>query len=105
MLLGPEPDPKVVELLSNERQVTSQTPPTFLLHTDEDTGVPPENSLAFYEALRKAKVPAEIHIFAKGGHGLGLGGPTNPGFSDWPRLCGIWMENMGFFKPTAPRTP
>ena len=65
-LLGDNPDPKLVESLSNYKQVTPQTPPTFLMHTDEDKVVPPENSVLFYMALRKAKVPAELHIFEKG---------------------------------------
>src|SRR5262245_1282505 len=68
-LLGEQPDQKLLESLSNETQVTPQTPPTFLFHTDADSGVPPENSVAFYLALRKAQVPAEMHIFAKGEHG------------------------------------
>ena len=58
-LLGDTPDPKLVESLSSELQVTAQTPPTFLFHTNADTGVPPENSALFYMALRKAGVPAE----------------------------------------------
>ena len=64
-LLGDNPDPKLVENLSNELQVTAQTPPTFLFHTTEDKTVPVENSLLFYMALRKAGVPAEIHIDRK----------------------------------------
>ncbi|MBL8826678.1 MAG: alpha/beta hydrolase, partial [Planctomycetaceae bacterium] len=59
-LLGAEPDPKLVELLSNEKQIKPNTPPTFLFHTNEDTGVPPENSILFYLGLRKAKIPAEL---------------------------------------------
>src|SRR2546422_11774997 len=63
---GPELDPKLLEGLSNEKQVTPQTPPTFLFHTDEDKAVPPENSIAFYLALRKAGVPAELHVYQSG---------------------------------------
>jgi acetyl esterase/lipase len=63
----------------------------------EDDGVPPENSILFYEALQKAKVPAELHIFNKGTHGLGLG-PKGMGLSAWPRLCAAWMEEMGFLR-------
>lgn len=96
-LLGPGPDPKLVASLSSELQVTAQTPPTFLVHTSEDDGVPPENSILFYEALQKARVPAEMHIFAKGEHGLGLG-PKGSGLSAWPRLCAAWMAEMGFLK-------
>ena len=64
---------------SPERHVTARTPPAFLVHTDADNGVPPDNSVAFYLALRRAHVPAELHIFARGAHGLGLGG-GEPGF-------------------------
>jgi len=94
-LLGPDPDPAQVRALSTETQVTPQTPPTFLWHTDEDTGVPPENSVAFYEALRAAKVPAEIHIFAKGPHGIGMA-PQDPAASLWPTLCANWLRALGF---------
>src|SRR5262249_1344675 len=74
-LLGEDPAPELVRSLSNETQVTERTPPTFLFHTDEDAGVPSENSIVFYEALRKAGVPAELHVFRHGEHGVGLGVP------------------------------
>jgi acetyl esterase/lipase len=93
-LLGTEPDPKLVENLSNEKQVTRETPPTFLLHTDEDSGVPAENSVAFYLALRRAKVPAEMHIYAKGPHGFGLGKKGEP-MATWPDRCIDWMRGLG----------
>src|SRR6185295_10693674 len=82
-LLGDNPDPKLVELMSNELQVTPQTPPTFLFHTNGDTGVPPENSVLFYMALRKAGVPAEMHIYERGPHGVGLA-QTDEALSTWP---------------------
>jgi acetyl esterase/lipase len=82
---------KRIEELSNEKQVTKQTPPTFLVHTDEDKGVPAENSVLFYLALRKAGVPAELHVFEKGRHGLGLG-PKEMPFSRWPQLCADWLR-------------
>jgi acetyl esterase/lipase len=94
-LLGTNPDQQLIEKMSNETQVTEQTPPTFLLSTWEDTAVPAENSLAFYEALRKAKVPAEIHVFLKGPHGFGLGRDRGP-VSAWPELCRQWMQVSGF---------
>lgn len=93
-LLGENPDPQTVELLSNERQVTGKTPPTFLLHTTEDRVVPPENSILFYSALRKAGVPAELHIFEKGRHGLGLARNIE-GMRAWPDLCRSWMKTRG----------
>lgn len=94
-LLGKDADPKLVEYLSNEKQVTAQTPPTFLVHTTEDTAVPPENSILFYQALGRAKVPAEVHVYEKGRHGLGLG-PKDLPFSSWPQRCEAWLRDRGF---------
>jgi len=93
-LLGDNPDPELVKSLSNEKQVTPQTPPTFLFHTNEDTGVPPENSVMFYLALRKAGVPAELHIFEKGRHGLGLAAGV-PGTELWPECLKAWLKVRG----------
>ena len=94
-LLGKEPDQKLVESLSNELQVTEKTPPTFLFHTSEDTAVPPENSILFYSALRKAKVPAELHIYEKGVHGVGLA-QKDPILSTWPARCADWLKLHGW---------
>jgi acetyl esterase/lipase len=94
-LLGNDPAHDLVASLSNETQVTRETPPTFLVHTNADAAVPPENSLLFALALRKAKVPLELHIFEKGRHGLGLGG-GDPAFAAWPKLCEAWLKNQGF---------
>jgi len=96
-LIGKDADPELVRSLSNEKQVTPQTPPTFLFHTDEDTGVPAENSVQFYLALRRAKVPAEIHVFQRGRHGLGLAAGT-PGTSGWPKRCEEWMRVRGLLE-------
>lgn len=93
-LLGENPDPALVKLLSNELQVTPQTPPTFLVHSNEDTGVPPENSVLFYLALRKANVPAELHIYEKGPHGFGLGW-ADATLSTWPSRLADWMRGRG----------
>ncbi len=71
-LLGPTPDPALLDDMSSELKVTSQTPPTFLMHTAEDTAVPVENSLLFYGAMRRAHVPGELHIYQEGPHGAGL---------------------------------
>jgi acetyl esterase/lipase len=97
-LLGDNPDPKLVESLSNYKQVTPQTPPAFLFHTDEDTAVPPENSVLFYMALRRAKVPAELHIIEKGRHGVGLA-PSDPVLSMWPNLLANWFKSRGLLTP------
>ncbi|MEO5823262.1 MAG: alpha/beta hydrolase [Vicinamibacteraceae bacterium] len=95
MLLAPDQQhPDILNDLSNERQVTADTPPTFLFHTDADTGVPAENSVAFYLALRKAKVPAELHIYEPGPHGVGLGG-TDPALVTWPDRLAGWLRTRG----------
>jgi acetyl esterase/lipase len=93
-LLGKDPNETLVESLSNERQVTPETPPTFLVHANDDTGVPPENSIYFYLALRKAKVSAEMHIYQKGPHGFGLG-KNHGAVSSWPARCADWMRGQG----------
>ena len=94
-LLGKNPPEELVRSLSNEKQVTKETPPCFLWHTDEDKAVPPENSVLFYLACRRAGVPAELHIFRTGRHGLGLAKET-PGTNQWPSLCEAWLRNQGF---------
>jgi len=90
-LLGDNPDPKLAEYLSSEKQVSAQTPPTFLFHTNDDEGVPAENSVAFYMALRKAGVPAELHIYQHGAHGVGLA-QKDPILSSWPRRLADWLQ-------------
>jgi acetyl esterase/lipase len=94
-LLGQNPDPELVRSLSNERQVTGDTPPTVLFHTDVDTSVPPENSIAVYKALHRAGVPAELHLYRKGGHGVGMAQDI-PGTRDWPARCRAWLESQGW---------
>jgi acetyl esterase/lipase len=104
-LLGENPSGELVESLSNERQVTKETPPTFLAHTNADKGVPAENALLFALALRKQGVPVELHLFERGPHGLGLGDgvaafriPAEPSFKAWPKLCETWLKNQGFLE-------
>ncbi len=96
-LLGDSPDPKLLENLSNDQQVTPQTPPTFLFSTSEDTTVPSENSVAFYLALHKAQVPAELHIFQKGPHGVGLD-LGDPSLGEWPKLLINWLRGLGLLE-------
>lgn len=93
-LLGENPDPELMKSLSNETQVTKDTPPTFLFHTNEDPGVPAENSVLFYLALRKAGVPAEMHIYEKGKHGVGLA-QNDPILSSWPGRLKDWFRTRG----------
>jgi acetyl esterase/lipase len=101
-LLGETPNPKLVELLSNERQVTARTPATFLFHTADDGVVPVENSLQFFSALKKAGVPdPELHVFAHGRHGVGLA-PDDPALSQWPKLLALWMKKRGLLERSSP---
>jgi acetyl esterase/lipase len=93
-LLGENPDPKLIQELSAELHVTADTPPTFLFHTNADTGVPAENAIRFYLALRQAKVPAEMHIFEQGPHGVGLA-LADPALSFWPTLATNWLRGRG----------
>ena len=97
-LLGPNPPQELIDHYSNEKQVTAKTPQTFLAHADDDRGVVPENSIEFYLALRKARVPAELHIYERGGHGMrygrgyGIGAKPNGPASTWPDRCIAWMK-------------
>jgi acetyl esterase/lipase len=94
-LLGDHPDPALVQSLSAETQVTKNTPPTFLFATTDDGTVPVMNSVMFYEALVKAGVPAEMHLFKHGGHGAGLAA-ADPQLSVWPDLLAKWMRENGY---------
>jgi acetyl esterase/lipase len=96
-LLGPNPDPKLAESLSSERQVTAKTPPVFLFHTTADAVVPAENSVLFYLAARKSGVPAEMHIYEPGPHGVGLA-TTNFALSNWPERLADWMRIRGLLR-------
>ncbi|HEX7447327.1 MAG TPA: alpha/beta hydrolase [Pirellulales bacterium] len=96
-LLGIDADAKLIEQFSNEKQVTAETPPTFMFHTDKDTGVPPENSVLFYMALRKAKVPAELHIYENGVHGVGLA-KNDPILATWSDRLADWMKGRGLLQ-------
>jgi len=96
-LLGKNPPPELVKLLSNELQVTASTPPCFLWTTFEDTVVPMENTMMFAEALRKNHVPFDLHIYEKGGHGMGL--KDKPPFAHphpWAGDCLFWLKQRGF---------
>lgn len=93
-LLGTSPSAADVELMSVARQVTARTPPTLLIHTQADAAVPVENSILFYQALTRAKVPAELYLFERGEHGMGM----RPGLgtaSAWPRRAEEWLQARG----------
>jgi len=100
-LLGRSPSPELVDALSTHLRVTVRTPPTFLVHGGTDTSVPADNSLLFYSALRRAGVPAEMHLYQDGPHGIGL----KPGFgpvSGWSDRCAEWMKARGLLtRPAA----
>jgi len=103
-LLGDHPSEDLVNHLSVDKQVTRDTPPAFIVHTQEDQSVPVENSLLLYQALRAAAVPVEMHLYVHGPHGFGLKpglGPT----SDWPRRCEEWMRSQGWLPPLPGASP
>lgn len=96
-LLGDQPDPALARSLSSETQVTASTPPAFIYHTNADTVVPVENAVAYFMALRKAGVPAEMHIFRDGPHGTGLA-QTDRALAEWPTLLANWLRVSGFLR-------
>jgi acetyl esterase/lipase len=93
-LLGSAPSPEMVDLYSNEKQVTADTPPTFIVQAEDDKGVPVENSLMFYKALLNKKVKAEMHLYQAGGHGFGLNNKTTP--DQWFDRCVNFLKQNGF---------
>ncbi len=94
-LLGKDPDPELLKALSNETQVTKSTPPSFLFHTYEDTAVPPDNSIAFFQSLKKAGIPAELHIYQEGPHGVGWAN-GHPAVGKWQDRLHDWLKTTGF---------
>jgi acetyl esterase/lipase len=97
-LIGREPSPELDNLISSELNIKADTPPCFIWHTYEDAGVKVENSLVFAEALSKAQVPFELHVYEKGQHGLGLGSPEyDPSKRlPWTVECSRWLKERGF---------
>ena len=93
-LLGKTPSAEKLELYSNEKQVTANTPPTFLVQAADDNVVPVQNSLLFFDALLNAKVKAEMHIFQAGGYGFGLNNPKSK--DKWFNWCKNWLDENGF---------
>lgn len=93
-LIGLRPADEQVRRFSNDLQVTTKTPPAFLVHSADDRAVPVMNSVNYLNALRKHNVPAELHIFRKGGHGYGLA-PAGGTEASWPELCIRWLKDMG----------
>lgn len=93
-LIGDNPDPALVELMSNDKQVSKQTPPIFIFHTDDDGPVPVANSLLFYLACKKHGVPVEMHSYAHGQHGVGLA-LDEPVLRTWPERLQDWLTGGG----------
>ncbi len=94
MLLGKTPDPKILEALSTNNRVTPQTPPTFIVFSNDDDVVPVENGILMYEALRKQKIPVTFQVFDHGGHGYGMA-PDLPVVHSWPQLSVKWLAHLG----------
>jgi acetyl esterase/lipase len=101
-LLGKDPDPALVQLLSNDKQVTKDTPPCFVWSTGEDKAVPPENSFRFVNALRANNVPYDFHIYQKGPHGIGLsrgkGGVAADEVHPWGQDLLFWLRQNDWLK-------
>lgn len=93
-LLGSSPTTESIEKYSNEKQVDSITPITFLVHATDDASVPVANSLRYFEALQKHKIPVELHVYEKGGHGFGLG--RNGTSEAWTKQCELWLRSNKF---------
>ena len=91
--------PELVTYYSNELQVTSQTPPTFLVHSEDDKGVPVENSINYYLACLKNGVSAEMHLYPTGGHGYGLRTAKFGSLNAWPDACKAWLTALTAVQP------
>jgi acetyl esterase/lipase len=91
-LLGANPTPEMVKAMSVETRVGAQTPPTFLVHAQDDGAVPVDNSILFFQALTRAHVPAEMHLFERGGHGIGMGAGHGD-ISLWPKRAEEWLRD------------
>ena len=96
-LLGPADTDDLARTLSTDRRVTAATPPTFIFQTDEDPGVPAENAVAFYLACRRHGVPAELHVYRRGPHGVGLARGDHT-LGRWSDLLRDWLRDRGFFR-------
>jgi acetyl esterase/lipase len=97
-LLGKNSSPELITYYSNELQVSSQTSPTFLVHSEDDKAVPVENSIMYYQACLKNGVPAEMHLYPKGGHGYGLRTAKFGSLNTWPETCKAWLASLDLVK-------
>ncbi len=89
--MGTDPTVSLIEKFSNELWVNAKSPPTFLVHASDDNSVSVENSINYYQALKRNNVPAELHLFEKGGHGFGLG--VNETSKYWNEICEKWLRS------------
>jgi acetyl esterase/lipase len=96
-LLGSDPDSALIELMSSETRITSDTPPTFLWSTSDDTAVPVENSFMFATELKRHGVPFDLHVYARGKHGLGLAESVDH-VKHWTSACESWLRYNGYAK-------
>ncbi|MHC0443228.1 alpha/beta hydrolase [Flavobacterium sp. 3-210] len=94
-LLGNHPSQEIIDSFSNDKKVTQQTPPTFLVHATDDTAVLPENSINYYLALKKNNVTSELHLYENGGHGFGLG--VKDTSKNWTKDCEEWLKSHGYY--------
>jgi acetyl esterase/lipase len=94
-LLGENASQATIDKFSNEMQVNAQTPPAFIIHAADDATVPIQNSILYFQALKKAGVNAELHIYEKGGHGFGLAIGRCSSESKWPEACEEWLKGHG----------
>jgi len=97
-LLGPDSTKALVDYYSNELQVNEKTPPAFIVHSQDDKGVPIENSVAYYLALKKYNIPGEAHFYPEGGHGYGLRTNGKGSLAGWPRALEQWLQARGYMK-------
>ncbi|GAB3329337.1 alpha/beta hydrolase [Larkinella ripae] len=97
-LLGKDASPEQVAYYSNELQVDAKTPPTFLVHAEDDKGVPVENSIDYYLALKKFNIPAEMHLYPTGGHGYALRVQGKGSLEGWPAACENWLKSLGLLE-------
>ncbi|WP_291201347.1 alpha/beta hydrolase [Hyphomonas sp.] len=96
-LIGSDPTPEQEAAWSLEHRIRPDMPPLFLMHAADDAAVPVENALVLYEALRRAEVPAALHVFEAGGHGFGLRGIAGTPLEDWPGMVTRWGRDKGLF--------
>jgi acetyl esterase/lipase len=95
-LIGKQASAEKMRLFSNELQVSTATPPAFLIHASDDNSVKADNSIVFYQALLRNRIPCELHIYQQGGHGFGLNNPTTS--DQWFDRCIAWMGASGWLK-------